>query len=338
MQTGPSLLFIFYICFCAAILVKSKPWSLEHLAGTASAEDLGWVRSVVCVISLIYVCSEDTTSLAWMPAELRSPQSGAMGFLYALPLGLENLARSLIGLWLFKAGTCVSLLCAALGFKSRWTLPISTLGVFVLGGIHREYTHFFHTGLIPLYLLMVLNVLPCADGFSLDGRLDARKDRGGQSQTPSYLYGYARYAVWAVIALSYFSSGMSKLRAGGFDWWNAGNLKSYIFADSLTLIEYDFNLPLRLVNLPDWVYGIFGIAGFYGELSVILILFSRSMRFIMPGFLFVLHLGIFLMQEFVFWDALMLPFVFMDYRIVSRVLTSYKMIQRGGLDAVAQRR
>ena len=71
---------------------------------------------------------------------------------------------------------------------------------------------------------------------------------------------------------------------------------------------------------------------------MILILFSRSMRFIMPGFLFVLHLGIFLMQEFVFWDALMLPFVFIDYRIVSRVLTSYKMIQRGGLDAVAQRR
>src|SRR5207253_126863 len=144
---------------------------------------------------------------------------GVLQLLYALPIGFRGFLASPAALSVFKAVTAALLLAGAAGWRARATLPLAVLGYLVFGGILRQYSAFYHAGLVPLYVLAVLVFTPCVDAWSIDRR--RRASRGlpvPEPGRPAAVYGRSRYACWTVVALAYAASGLSKLRNGGLHW------------------------------------------------------------------------------------------------------------------------
>ncbi len=316
----PALLFMAFVLLVIGVIIANSPLIIRHIE--AKPEQLGWTRMVVCMAALAFLLHEDMVSTHWLTDKIwqGNDNHSFMYWLYKIPLlPIAELRNSYIGLLALKIVTALSLLAAMLGFKTRFTLPLATILYLIVGGLHREYTHNFHTGLLPFYLLTILCFTPCADGLSVDKWLKNKKDKEGEAtplltnSTATNSYSYAVFACWLFWALAYFFFGMSKFYQAGLDWWTASNLKWISINDSLTLMAYDFNIAPKLVNMPDTFFTLLGIGGVYGEAIMILVIFSAFARKILPLVIVGLHLGIWLLQEIMFIDALILPAMFISF-------------------------
>lgn len=297
--------------------VRSETFRRRHV-GTATPEALGAVRILVCAILLVSVLWEDLVSTSFLPRSLADPD-GVLGLLFALPLGLgaglERLAASAPALAVFHAATALLLLLGALGWRTRAVLPLAAAAYLVFGGLIRQYSRFFHTGIVPWYVLAVLCFAPAADGLSLDRRRRLRAGRPVPAAGVAHeSYGWARYAVWVTIALPYVEAGLSKLRSGGLDWLHPATLRTYLLRDTLNPMEFDFRLSLALVELPAAVVVAFAAAALGMELAYGLVLVSRRARRVLPAAMAGVHAGILLLQNVLFFDLILLQAVFYDWR------------------------
>lgn len=295
------------------IWVITKPTLFRKYVGKATPESLGVIRVIVCGVVLAQTLWEDYASSALLPIEMRLPM-GMLQLFYALPIGFDRLVSSEMGLQILKWLTVLFVFLGMIGWWTRFVLPLGAIGTFILGGILRQYDHFYHTGLVPLVLMVVLCCLPCADGWSCDrlwkiyqGKPTPIADR------PSLLYGWARYVCWVVVAQVYLAAGLSKLRIGGFFWWNATNIRSTLYADGLNSTQFDWGLSPYFTNVPDILVALFGIFGLVSELSFPLVLFSSFARRILPFGIMMLHLGIFFLQNVPFFDLIALQLIFFDF-------------------------
>jgi hypothetical protein len=286
-----------------ALLILARPWFFERFVGATSPTSLGAIRVITCTVALLWVVWEDVPSVARLPVEARKTM-GLMKVVYWLPIGFDGVVASVTALWIFRILTGFALLLAGIGWRSRVTLPIAACFYFVLGGVHRQYTHLFHTGLVPLYLLVVLSLMPCGDAWSVD------RWRTGTPR-PAPVYGWARFACWTVVALPYFIAGLSKLRNGGLLWWSPVNIRSIFYSDALNPYDFNFGLALRLESAPDLVFGILGLGGLLIELTYPAVLFSRRARLLLPASAVLLHLGVLAFQNFVFYDLVFLQAMFL---------------------------
>ena len=195
--------------------LRDPGFQAVHIA-PVPATTLARIRILVSGILLTSTLWEHLPSTAAIPRELIRPM-GVLKLLYALPIGFERMAASATALGIFQAVTAGLLLLSLLGWRTRATVPLAALAYTILGGLLRQYVWFYHTGLIPLYVLWVLSVTPCGDGFSLDRR---RRTRDGRetSDEPRSVYAWSRYACWVAVALPYFAAGASKLRNSGLGW------------------------------------------------------------------------------------------------------------------------
>lgn len=298
-------------------VVRSETFRRRHV-GTATPEALGAVRILVCAILLVSVLWEDLVSTSFLPRSLADPD-GVLGLLFALPLGLgaglERLAASAPALAVFHAATALLLLLGALGWRTRAVLPLAAAAYLVFGGLIRQYSRFFHTGIVPWYVLAVLCFAPAADGLSLDRRRRLRAGRPVPAAGVAHeSYGWARYAVWVTIALPYVEAGLSKLRSGGLDWLHPATLRTYLLRDTLNPMEFDFRLSLALVELPAAVVVAFAAAALGMELAYGLVLVSRRARRVLPAAMAGVHAGILLLQNVLFFDLILLQAVFYDWR------------------------
>jgi hypothetical protein len=198
---------------------------------------LAVIRLAVCGILLLNVLWEDLPSSALLPEEFLIPK-GIIGTLLLGAPRLQALLREPAVLTALQYGTLAVLIAGLCGYRVRLSLPVAFVLYLCLGGILRQYCHFFHTMMVPLYVLGVLCLTPCADAWSVD-RL--RRFRKGIPVPPlatrSYLYGWACYLCLMPIALTYFSAGVSKLAHGGFFWWDPTNLKGIMLSDSLNAMQ-----------------------------------------------------------------------------------------------------
>jgi hypothetical protein len=93
--------------------------------------------------------------------------------------------------------------------------------------------------MLPLYLLPILAVTPCADAWSLDAWL--RRKRGLPARAhATAVYGAARWAVFAVIGISYFAAAFAKIRHGGLLWFGPTNMRSKLLTAAM---ERKLDLP-----------------------------------------------------------------------------------------------
>ena len=181
---------------------------------------------------------EDLGSIAWLPAEVRHPR-GMLGYLYALPIGLERLVTSEISLRAFQLLTELLLFLGLVGWRTRVVIPLGAFCYFLLLGILIDYSFFWHQNLVPLYVMIVLCFTPCGDGWSVDRLWKIYQGRAvPDAGRPSPVYGWSRYACWAVIALPYVANGLSKLVDGGLFWWIPINMRNHLYMDTLNPREY----------------------------------------------------------------------------------------------------
>ncbi|MEM1254017.1 MAG: hypothetical protein AAGI69_16420 [Cyanobacteria bacterium P01_H01_bin.21] len=312
----------FFIClgFAAVSWLITSPWFARRFVPETTAESLGAIRIISCgTLVLMTLWMEDLPSSALLPIEIRHSM-GVMDYFYNIP-GFDAFSRHQPSLQLFEWITALLLLLGTVGFKTRWVLPLGALFYLILGGILRQYTWFYHTGLLPVYLLAILSFAPCNDALSVDRWL---KQRRGEpvpvADEPAQIYSWARYACWLILGISYIQAGLSKIYFSGFYWWDPQNLKAKLLSTTLEPLQTDWSVSLHLVNAPDVVFGLLGLLGLYGELAYGLVLFSRWARWIMPAAMAAMHVGIIFLQNIVFFDLILVQLIFYDYTAIRRWL------------------
>ncbi|MDY6782644.1 MAG: DCC1-like thiol-disulfide oxidoreductase family protein [Cyanobacteriota bacterium] len=305
----------FLICLGFAFIswITTSPIFFQKYVKEATPESLGAIRIVVCLIQLIMTLwLEDLPSTALLPAELRSPM-GVMQYFYNIP-GFESFARNQTSLQMFEWLTALLLVFGIIGWRTRIVLPLGALCYLILGGIPRQYTWFYHTGLIPVYLMAILSFTPCADGLSVDRLWKVyRGQTVPAADQPLPIYGWSRYACWVVVALSYVQAGFSKIYKSGLFWWDPENMKAIIFSSTLDPVQTNWEVALKLVHAPDILFALLGIAGMYGEIAYGLVLFSAIARKILPIFMASVHIGILFLQDILFLDLIILQLIFYDF-------------------------
>jgi hypothetical protein len=262
---------------------------------------LAYLRILICSVLLMLTYLHDITTTLIVPTDYIT---------YYQPLGIlfETFPdvfqfRSFDFLWWLRASCFVFLTTSILGFKTKWSLTLAAISYTFFYYIIIIYTHFFHSGFMPLQLLYLLILLPCGDVLSIDNKFSP-KERNQQ------VYGYSVLVFLATYVLFYMATGLSKLYVDPF-WANHYNLKKFILEDCLDMIgALDLNLAAHYIQagFSKKLFIFIGLAGVFVEFLAPLLLFFP--RFLLIGVLSILslHLGIYLMQEFLFEDAVLLSF------------------------------
>ena len=320
--------------FWLIVLVSSSPAFIRRIVGEATPGSLGAIRMWTCSILLLTTLWEDLGSIAWIPAELRD-SGGMLRYLYTLPIGFAGLVTNEMSLRAFQLLTELLLFLGLVGWRTRVVLPLGAFCYFLLLGILIDYSFFWHQNLVPLYVMMLLCFTPCGDGWSID-RL--RKIYQGEAVPDAYrtspVYGWARYACWVAIALPYVETGLSKLREGGFSWWNATNMRTNLYLDTLNPREFDWALSLYLTHAPDIFISLMGLFALFSETLFGLVLFSRIARRIFPVAAIMMHVGIFLFQRILFLDLILLQLVFFDFTRIRKAIGARLAVKRGCLQVL----
>ena len=281
--------------------------------GNATPRSLASIRVLVCAILLASTLWEDLASSAFLPRAMAHPL-GVMKLFYLLPIGFDHFVASPTLLKIFEGATTLLLFLGVIGWKTRVVVPLGGLFYFVMAGIFRQYAWFYHTGLIPIYVIAVLSFTPCGDDFSMDRFLKILKGEPVLSMDEAKpVYGWSRFVCWVAVAIPYVAAGMSKIRNGGLFWWNATNMRSILYQDSLNPMQFDWDGGLRLSGAPDFLFALLGITAVLGELSFGLVLFSRTARKILPAMIALMHVGISLLQNVLFFDLIFLQLMFYDF-------------------------
>ena len=312
-------------------------WLLAHAAlrpepfrrrfvPAASPLALAGIRIWSCLTLLVYVAVSDLPSTARLPREMLEVSGGGRSILGAIP-GLPRLLESESALGAFQAVTALALAAGAAGLLTRLTAPLAALCGLLYVGVYCGYTYFFHQCLIGLYVLAAVALTPCGDDLSLDAWL--RKRRGKPPvERPAEVYAWSRYLCWTVLALPYFFAGLSKLRNGGWSWWEPANLRGKVYRDSLQKGVFEPSLGLDFFGAPDALFAALGVATLVIELGFFLVLFSPRARHILPLAAVGMHLGILVLQNFIFVDALLMQAIFLDWRRLAARLSERLAIRR----------
>jgi hypothetical protein len=301
--------------WCAVARLTTMPGIVTRHVFGATATSLAGIRILVCGVSFLVVLDEHLPSTALLPRALVD-WDGVIGPLRFVPgfRALLTSAPALAGIELLALG---ALLAAGLGWRTRVTLPLATSTTLLVAGILRFYSRFFHTGLVPLLLLVALCFTPCGDALSLDRR---RRPGAGDPEAPRPRYGWSRWLCWLVLAASYFEAGLSKLRKGGFLWWHPDNLRDIVLTDGLNPMRFDFDGGLRWFAAPDAFFAAMGLGALAVELAYPLVLVSRRARRTLPLAAVAMHVGILLLQNVAFLDLVALQLLFFDWRWLPRLV------------------
>lgn len=295
----------------ATLALIGRPAFARRIVGKAPPTALAGIRMLTSAILLGSVLQEDLASSAALPRELVRPM-GVLQLLYALPIGFDRLVASPAALTVWRVATAVLLLAALVGWRSRWTVPAAALAYLVFGGILRQYFVFFHAGAIPLYMLAVLALTPCADAWSLDRR--RRTAAGGSPpdpHVPTAAHAWGRYACWVMLALPYVASGLSKLRNGGLGWADAVNMRYIYYATNLNTMHFGFDWGLWLGSAPDLVFSLLAWGVIVFELAYGLVLVSALARKVLPPLAIAFHVAVLFLQNILFLDLMLLQLIFL---------------------------
>lgn len=294
------------------VYISSGCTAMDKLLPAATPKTLALIRVSTCSFILANVCWEDLASLSLLPSELIRP-TGVMQFLH-LSTGISDWLREPFVLNAWKWATATVVLFALAGIAKHVTLPLATGMYLVFGGLLREYSHAFHSGLIPLYLLAILAAAEWVSFFQV-------RTIGNSREADILRCRWTYYACWCALALPYLAAGLSKLRIGGLDWWSANNIRAYLVVDSLNPMEFDSKLGLLMARAPDPVLASIGIGALLLELSFPAVLFSAYARRLLPAGAALMHIGIWMLQNVLFLDAILLQLTFLYLAWLPRAST-----------------
>ena len=249
------------------------------------------MRGIVHGTFLISVLFTSFSALGSLPATILRP-TGAMQF---LPWSFYEQLQTPSAMVLLKSVMVVSLLLSTAGLLTVVSTKTSLLLVVFYQGLLRSFGHFNHDEMLAVYCLAVLAFTPCGDAFSLDSRTRKTTSR----DRPAFAYAYPMLLMQLLMAWSYFSSALIKLRVAGLKFLSPDNLPALAIFHSLdNLHDTQFRLAFWLPQVRSWLPFAVALVLIW-ELAFPLAVFWRRVRWWILGFGIVFHLStLFLMNIF----------------------------------------
>jgi len=277
----------------------------------ATPRMLAWVRIVISAILLLSALWEDLPSIALLPPAQREPL-GVLAVIEAATGGaFAWLCRTPAALAVLQNATCLALLAALVGWRARFSAAAGAVLYLLTTGLLREYSSFYHTGLVPMYALAVLAWSPCGEAWSVDRW---RAQRAGRAvppdDVPRVVDAWAVYAVWIVVAVSYVMAGVCKLRAGP-GWCHPLNIQAILLVDALTPMQFSFDFTKLFLALPGWMFTLGSAGAVAGELGMGAVLVWPRARAWVPWLMVAMHVGIWLFQRVLFFDLILIQAIFL---------------------------
>jgi hypothetical protein len=133
--------------------------------------------------------------------------------------------------------TVVAGVMALIGVFTRTSLFVLALGIWFLVSHGYSYGDLHHPEALFAIFLVTLALAPSGDSLSIDALI--RRRRAGRVSRPTDEPRRVDTAMWplklawVLLAMTYFSTGVTKLLAGGLSWMNGYTLQIYTFGDAL---------------------------------------------------------------------------------------------------------
>ncbi|HEX8391363.1 MAG TPA: hypothetical protein VF665_03310 [Longimicrobium sp.] len=308
------LLILLAFSLTVPAIAALSPARIGRWLQPTTAEALAAIRIWIALILLASVWWEDLASTGALPRRmLLMHGQWLVEMLHGIPVFAAFLASE-PALRVFELTTAALLVAAMAGLFTRFTVPAAALWYLLFGSILRSYAWGYHTGVIPLYALLLLSFTPCGDAWSVDRWLRARRGLPVEpAREPRLRYAIGRYLVWMAIALPYTLAALSKMRKGGFGWWYGEHMEHRLMAGVLEPMHFDFEVVFWMIRGPVWIFGVLGFVALMGELTFVLVLVSRWARLILPVVMAGMHVGILLLQNILFPDLIAIQAVFYDW-------------------------
>jgi hypothetical protein len=282
----------------------------------SSAISLGALRILVGSVFLLSIVGTSFSNLAKLPVTLLIPT----GLMKLVPWSFYDRLFTPLGMTLLKSALVITLMLTVAGYATSWSSKFAALLVLFYEGLVRSFGHFNHDEMIAVYFLIVLALSPCADALSLDNLQRPRRAK------PAFAYGYPILLMQALLAWSYFSSALIKLRVAGFSYFKPDNLVSLAITQSLD------NLHDTHFQLAFWLPSFRTLTPFLVVLVVLwefvfpLALLNRRFRWAILAFGVVFHFTTLFLMNFLFFYQLAMYVVFIDWKAVLHWLSQRRFI------------
>jgi len=277
--------------------------ALKRLVPTDAAA-LGMVRAGVCGFILCEILLTSFSDLGRLPAVLLRP-TGAMQI---LSWRFYDLLLTPAGMIALKWLMVLSLFGATIGCVTSLTTKSSALLFVFYEGLLRSFSHFNHDEMPAVYILIVLALSPCGDVFSFDSW-------GGKTRPrrSGIVYGYPILLMRILLAWSYFSSALIKIRVAGLSYLSPDNLPTLAIVHSLdNLHDTHFRLAFWLPHVREYL-PVFVALVVLWELSFPLAIFFRRARLIILTLGILFHVGTLFFMNIFFPYHLAMYMVFVDW-------------------------
>jgi hypothetical protein len=265
---------------------------------------LGIVRSIVHGTFLVSTIATSFAALGSLPPTILRPT----GVMKLLPWSFYDQLQNPSGMMILKAAMIVSLLFSTVGFLTVVSTKTSLLLVLFYQGVLRSLGHFNHDEMLAVYCLAVLAFTPCGDAVSIDSRLSQTK-----KERPFFAYAYPILLMQLLMAWSYFSSALIKLRVAGLSYLSADNLPALAILHSLdNLHDTDFRLAFKLPAIKSYLPLAVGFILVW-ELVFPLAIFWRRIRWWILGVGIAFHISTLLLMNIFFPHHLVLYLIFVNW-------------------------
>jgi hypothetical protein len=270
----------------------------------SSAFALGVVRSIVHGTFLISVLLTSFSALGTLPVTILRP-TGAMKL---LPWSFYDQLQTPSGMVILKTAMVVSLLLSTAGVFTVISTKTSLLLVLFYQGLLRSFGHFNHDEMLAVYYLAVLAFTPCGDAFSLDSLKGKTR-----TERPLFAYAYPILLMQLLMAWTYFSSALIKLRVAGWKYLSPDNLPALAIFHSLdNLHDTHFRLAFWLPQVRPYLPFAVGLVLIW-ELLFPLAIFFRRARWWILGMGVVFHISTLFLMNIFFPHQLAMYLIFVNW-------------------------
>ena len=270
-----------------------------------SAEALGALRAGAFGFVLCEVLLTSFSDLGRLPVNVLRPT----GVMRLLPWGCYERLLTPASMAAFKWLFVFALLAAAAGALTAVSTKTAASLFLFYQGLLRSFAHFNHDEMPAAYILLVLAFVPCGDAFSVDALSGRRGARAGGS----WVYGYPILLARLLLAWSYFTSALIKLRVAGLGYLGADNLPTLAVSNSLdNMHDTQFRAGLWLPTYREYTPPFVALAVLWELLFPLAVWFPRARVVILTaGVLF--HVGTLVLMNIFFPYHLAMYLVFVDW-------------------------
>ena len=189
-----------------------------------SAAALGSIRAALFGFVLVDVLATGFVDLGRLPITLMRPT----GLMQLFSWGFYEIVLTPRGMLVLKIALVVSLAAASAGLLTSASTKSAALLFLFYQGLVRSFGHFNHDEMPVVYMLIALAFTPCGDAWSIDSLFHRTRTRVGD-----VVYGFPILLLRGLLAWSYFSSALIKLRVTGLEYFNSDNLPTVAILHSL---------------------------------------------------------------------------------------------------------